>query len=127
MQFLKGAFPRQKTLDGVKIVVDCAHGAAYQVAPQVFAELGAEVIPLGVNPDGRNINEGGGALHPDRMVEEVRESGAALGIALDGDADRVIFCDEQGTYRSTATRSWRSWAPACSSAGRCPAAPWSRR
>jgi phosphoglucosamine mutase len=96
VQFLKNAFPRHKTLDGIKVVVDCAHGAAYQVAPQVFSELGAEVVALGISPDGRNINDGCGALHPERMAEEVRRSGAALGVALDGDADRVILCDGQG-------------------------------
>jgi phosphoglucosamine mutase len=96
VQFLKNAFPRLRTLDGVKIVVDCAHGAAYQVAPKVFAELGAEVIELGVKPNGRNINEGCGALHPEGMAEEVRRSHAALGVALDGDADRLILCDEKG-------------------------------
>src|SRR5687767_14328623 len=96
VQFLKHAFPRLRTLDGVKIVVDCAHGAAYQVAPKVFAELGADVIELGVKPNGRNINEGCGALHPEGLAEEVRRSGAALGVALDGDADRLILCDEAG-------------------------------
>jgi phosphoglucosamine mutase len=96
VQFLKAAFPRHKTLDGIKVVVDCAHGAAYQVAPQVFTELGAEVVALGISPDGRNINDGCGALHPERMAEEVRRTGAALGVALDGDADRLILCDGQG-------------------------------
>jgi phosphoglucosamine mutase len=96
VQFLKGAFPRQRTLDGIKVVVDCGHGAAYQVAPKVFTELGAEVVALGIHPDGRNINDGCGALHPGRMAEEVRRTGAALGIALDGDADRVMFCDGDG-------------------------------
>jgi phosphoglucosamine mutase len=96
VQFLKGAFPRQHTLDGVKVVVDCAHGAAYQVAPMVFAELGAQVIALGVDPDGRNINDGCGALHPERMSAEVRRTGATVGVALDGDADRLILCDETG-------------------------------
>jgi phosphoglucosamine mutase len=96
VQFLKNAFPRQRTLDGVRIVVDCAHGAAYEVAPMVFTELGAQVIALGVDPDGRNINEGCGALHPQAMAAEVRRVGAAAGIALDGDADRLILCDERG-------------------------------
>ncbi len=96
VQFLKGAFPRQKTLDGIKVVVDCAHGAGYLVAPQVFAELGAEVVSLGIQPDGRNINDSCGALHPERMAEEVRRQGAAIGIALDGDADRVMLCDREG-------------------------------
>ncbi len=92
--FIKNTFPRHLTLDGVKIVVDCAHGAAYRVAPAVFAELGANVIPLGVEPDGKNINEGAGALHPEKMCEAVKAHGAQLGVALDGDADRVIICEE---------------------------------
>ncbi|HVV48897.1 MAG TPA: phosphoglucosamine mutase [Polyangia bacterium] len=96
VQFLKQTFPKERTLDGIKIVVDCSNGAAYQVAPQVFAELGAEVIELNVWPDGRNINYDCGALHPEVMAEEVRQSGAALGVALDGDADRLILADEKG-------------------------------
>jgi phosphoglucosamine mutase len=96
LQFLKGVFPRHKRLDGIKIVVDCAHGAAYAVAPQVFGELGAEVVALGISPDGRNINDGCGALHPERMAAEVRRTGATLGVALDGDADRLILCDAEG-------------------------------
>jgi len=78
------------------VVVDCANGAAYHVAPQVFQELGADVSELNVWPDGRNINFNCGALHPEAMAEEVRLSGAKLGIALDGDADRVILADEKG-------------------------------
>ena len=96
VQFLKNAFPRQRTLDGVRVVVDCAHGAAYQVAPMVFTELGAEVIELGVKPNGRNINDGCGAMHPEQLAAEVRRTGAAVGVALDGDADRLILCDETG-------------------------------
>ena len=96
MQFLKQTFPKEHTLDGIKVVVDCSNGAAYQVAPQVFEELGAEVIELNVWPDGRNINYDCGALHPEAMAEEVRQSGAALGVALDGDADRLILADEKG-------------------------------
>jgi phosphoglucosamine mutase len=96
VQFLKYAFPKELTLDGVKVVVDCANGAAYHVAPQVFSELGADVEELSTWPDGRNINFKCGALHPETMAEEVRHSGAALGVALDGDADRVILADEQG-------------------------------
>jgi phosphoglucosamine mutase len=94
--FLKNTFPREKTLDGVKIVVDCAHGAAYKVAPAVFAELGAKVISIGDDPDGLNINDGVGALHPEKMCALVKEHGADLGVALDGDADRVIISDERG-------------------------------
>ena len=96
VQFLKNAFPKGRTLEGVKIVVDCANGAAYHVAPQVFEELGADVIALGVAPNGRNINDQCGAMHPARMAAEVVRSGAALGVALDGDADRVILVDEKG-------------------------------
>jgi phosphoglucosamine mutase len=96
VQFLKHAFPKELTLDGVKVVVDCANGAAYHVAPQVFRELGAVVDEINVWPDGRNINFGCGALHPETMAEEVRHSGAAIGVALDGDADRVILADEKG-------------------------------
>jgi phosphoglucosamine mutase len=96
VQFLKHAFPKERTLDGMKVVVDCANGAAYHVAPQVFQELGADVEELSVWPDGRNINYNCGALHPETMADEVRRSGAQLGIALDGDADRVILADEQG-------------------------------
>ncbi len=96
IQFLKDAFPHSLTLDGMRIVVDCANGAAYHIAPAVFAELGAEVIELGTEPDGININEGCGSLHPERMCELVRRIGADAGIALDGDADRIIMCDETG-------------------------------
>jgi phosphoglucosamine mutase len=94
--FLKALFPRDLTLDGVTIVVDCANGAAYHVAPAVFEELGAKVIPLHVEPDGRNINEKCGAMHPEGMAAVVRLHHADLGIALDGDADRVIVADENG-------------------------------
>jgi phosphoglucosamine mutase len=96
VQSLKHAFPRERTLDGIKIVVDCAHGAAYQVAPQVFEELGAEVVAIGVEPTGRNINDRCGATHPEGMAAEVLRQGAALGIALDGDADRIMLADEKG-------------------------------
>jgi phosphoglucosamine mutase len=94
--FLKATFPKDRTLDGVRIVVDCAHGAGYRVAPLVFAELGAHVTAVGVDPDGKNINEAVGALHPEKMCELVRHHRADIGIALDGDADRVIICDEKG-------------------------------
>ena len=94
--FLKNTFPKDLDLQGLRIVLDCAHGAGYKVAPAVLSELGAEVIPLGVKPDGTNINDGCGSLHPEVMAAKVREYRADLGIALDGDADRVIFVDEQG-------------------------------
>ncbi|WP_437293691.1 phosphoglucosamine mutase [Sorangium sp. So ce426] len=94
--FCKNTFPTALSLDGVKIVVDAAHGAAYRVAPSVFTELGANVTALGVKPNGRNINRETGALHPEHVKAEVLKRGAAIGIALDGDADRVIMVDERG-------------------------------
>ncbi len=94
--FLKSTFPKELDLSGLKIALDCANGAAYKVAPAVFEELGAEVIPLSVKPNGSNINAGCGSLHPEVVSEAVRSHGAHLGIALDGDADRVIFVDEYG-------------------------------
>jgi phosphoglucosamine mutase len=94
--FLKNAFPKALSLDGLKIVVDCAHGAGYRIAPLVLEELGAEVIPMGNNPDGRNINQKCGAMHPEIVAAAVRKHKAHAGIALDGDADRVIFADEKG-------------------------------
>jgi len=94
--FLKSIFPKDLTLDGLTVVVDCAHGAAYHVAPAVFEELGAKVITLGVKPDGKNINDGCGAVHPEGMARAIQKHRAHLGLALDGDADRVILADEQG-------------------------------
>jgi phosphoglucosamine mutase len=94
--FCKHAFPRELTLDGIKIVVDCAHGAAYRVAPQVFEELGADVVTIHDEPNGKNINDRAGALHPEAMCAKVVEVGAHLGVALDGDADRAVMCDERG-------------------------------
>jgi phosphoglucosamine mutase len=94
--FVKNTFPRDLTLDGVRVVVDAAHGAAYAVAPLVFSELGAKVHAIGVRPNGTNINRETGALHPDHARAEVVRRGAAIGIALDGDADRVIVIDEKG-------------------------------
>lgn len=96
IEFVKATFPKGLRLDGFKIVVDCAHGAAYRVAPSVFWELGAEVIPLGVLPDGSNINQKVGATAPQAMQEAVLAHKADLGIALDGDADRVVMADERG-------------------------------
>lgn len=94
--FLKNAFPKKYTLDDFHIVLDCAHGATYGVAPHVFEELGATVTTLGVNPDGKNINDGCGALHPGLMAEKVKSLGADIGLALDGDGDRLIVSDERG-------------------------------
>ncbi|MGC6415847.1 MAG: phosphoglucosamine mutase [Bradymonadia bacterium] len=94
--FAKSAFPRNLTLDGLKIVVDCANGAGYRVAPEVLNELGAEVVTIGASPNGLNINNGCGALHPEELAVVVREHGADAGLALDGDADRCILVDENG-------------------------------
>ncbi len=96
VQYLKNAFPRDRTLDGIRIAVDCANGAAYRVAPMVFEELGAEVVPLGREPDGRNINHQCGALFPENTAAAVRGARAEIGIALDGDADRVVLVDAAG-------------------------------
>ena len=95
-EFVKQTFPKGLTLDGLKIVVDCAHGAAYKVAPEVLWELGAETIPLAVAPDGFNINRKCGSTATDGMREQVVAHGAHFGLALDGDADRVIIADEKG-------------------------------
>jgi phosphoglucosamine mutase len=94
--FLKNSFPTEYDLSGVKIALDCAHGAAYKAAPMAFSELGAEVYSIGVQPNGININENFGALHPKAVSELTKRVKADIGIALDGDADRVILCDEQG-------------------------------
>jgi phosphoglucosamine mutase len=94
--FVKNTFPRELSLDGVSVVVDAAHGAAYKVAPLVFGELGATLTSIGVKPNGVNINKDAGALHPDHVRAEVVKRSAQIGIALDGDADRVIIVDEQG-------------------------------
>jgi len=94
--FAKNTFPRDLTLDGVRVVVDAAHGAAYKTAPSVFAELGASLWCIGVKPNGTNINRDAGALHPDNVRAEVVRRRAHIGIALDGDADRLIVVDEKG-------------------------------
>jgi len=94
--FVKGTFPRALRLDGLRVVVDGAHGAAYRVAPLVFSELGADVTAIGVKPNGRNINDRCGALHPEHLGAEVVKRKAHLGVALDGDADRLIVVDEHG-------------------------------
>lgn len=96
IEYVKQTFPRGLRLDGLKVVVDCAHGAAYKVAPQVLWELGAEVVSIGVDPDGFNINNGCGSTDTDAMCTQVVTHGADLGIALDGDADRVLVADENG-------------------------------
>ncbi len=96
IEAVKATFPRGLRLDGLRIVIDCAHGAAYRVAPKVLWELGAEIIPLGVEPDGFNINRDRGSLATEAMRAAVVEHGADLGIALDGDADRLVLADETG-------------------------------
>ncbi len=94
--YLKNTFPRDLTLEGMRIVIDCANGAGYRVGPTVLRELGAEVFEIGCEPNGRNINEECGSLHPERAAAKVRELRADVGIALDGDADRLIVLDERG-------------------------------
>ena len=96
IQYLKSTFPSGLTLEGLRIIVDCANGAGYRIAPMVFRELGATVITTCVSPNGLNINKSCGALHPECMAKLVKEHNADLGVALDGDADRVILCDEHG-------------------------------
>jgi phosphoglucosamine mutase len=96
IEFVKGSFPKGLRLEGLKIVIDCAHGAAYRVAPTVLWELGAEVIPLGVSPDGFNINKDCGTISTTAMRHAVTAHGAHLGIALDGDADRLLVANEHG-------------------------------
>jgi len=94
--YLKSTFPANLSLERLRIVVDCANGAAYRIAPLVFAELGAEVIPIGISPNGVNINDQCGSLYPEVVAAKVREARADIGISLDGDADRVIVVDEKG-------------------------------
>jgi phosphoglucosamine mutase len=96
VEFVKNTFPKGKTLDGLKIVVDCANGAAYGVSRNILWELGAEVIALSVKPDGFNINENCGSTHPQNLVENVLKEQADIGIALDGDADRLLIVDNLG-------------------------------
>ena len=96
VEIAKASFPRHLNLNGLRVVIDCANGAAYKVAPAVLYELGAEVLKVGVDPNGFNINTDCGSTHPESMVAAVREYRADIGIALDGDADRVAICDEKG-------------------------------
>lgn len=96
IEFCKSTFANNLTLKGLRIVVDAAHGAAYHIAPKVFHELGAEVISIGCSPDGLNINQGFGATHPQALVEAIRTQSADLGVALDGDADRLQLVDAHG-------------------------------
>jgi phosphoglucosamine mutase len=114
IEYVKASFPRGLRLDGLRIVVDCANGAAYKVAPTVLHELGADVVPLGVHPDGFNINARSGSTHPAPMQEAVRREKADLGIALDGDADRLVMADEAGELvngdqlMAVVARSWQA-------------------
>ena len=96
VEYVKTTFPRGLRLDGLKVVIDCAHGAAYRAAPETLWELGAEVIPIGVEPNGHNINDGVGSTRPQAAARAVRAQGADVGICLDGDADRVTVLDETG-------------------------------
>jgi phosphoglucosamine mutase len=96
MEFVKSTFSKGKTLDGIKIVIDCANGASYHIGSKIFWELGAEVIELSTEPDGFNINEDCGSNHPEKLIKAVIKNNASLGIALDGDADRVVLVDENG-------------------------------
>ena len=96
IEFCKSTFPGELDLRGMRIVVDCAHGAGYHIAPPVFHELGAEVIAIGAEPDGTNINAGFGAMHPARLQEAVLQHGADIGVALDGDGDRLVMVDREG-------------------------------
>jgi phosphoglucosamine mutase len=96
IEIVKATFPRALSLNGLRVVIDCAHGAAYRVAPTALYELGAEVKEIGVSPDGFNINDESGSTHPAAIVAAVKEYRADIGIALDGDADRLVICDERG-------------------------------
>src|ERR1700678_3211347 len=96
IEFAKRTLPRNLSLEGLRVVIDCAHGAGYRVAPDALWELGADVIPIGVEPDGFNINRECGSTAPDALCRKVREMRADIGIALDGDGDRVVIADEQG-------------------------------
>jgi phosphoglucosamine mutase len=113
IEFAKRTLPRNMSLEGLRIVVDCANGAAYKVAPEALWELGAEVIAIGVEPDGFNINKDVGSTHPEALAQKVRELRADVGIALDGDADRVLIVDEQGQavdgdqLMAVIARSWQ--------------------
>ncbi|MDO8420609.1 MAG: phosphoglucosamine mutase [Parvibaculum sp.] len=114
IEHVKHSFPRDQTLEGLRIVIDCANGAAYKVAPAVLYELGADVVTVGTEPNGFNINDDCGSTSPQRMCATVRERRADIGIALDGDADRLIICDENGTIidgdqiMALIARSWKT-------------------
>ncbi len=124
---VKATFPRELSLDGLRVVVDAAHGAAYKVAPLVFTELGAEVLALGVKPNGRNINKDCGALHPHTMRDHVLKQKAHIGIALDGDADRLIVVDEEGEVVDGDVIMALCATRMMTSAASCATARWSPR
>ena len=107
IEFCKSTFPNDLDLRGWKIVIDCAHGACYHVAPHVFHELGADIVPVGNRPDGLNINRGCGATHPQTLAAAVKEHHADLGVALDGDGDRLVMADAEAA--STTAISCCSW------------------
>ena len=113
IEFAKRTLPRALDLDGLRVVIDCANGAAYKVAPETLWELGAEVFPIGIEPDGFNINKDVGSTAPNAVINKVREMRADIGIALDGDADRVIIVDEKGQVvdgdqlMAVIAKSWR--------------------
>jgi len=96
IEFVKKSFPKNITLSGLKVVLDCSNGAAYKVAPRILTELGASIVTVGVSPNGKNINLNCGSQSPKKMISLVNEENADFGIALDGDADRIICCDEKG-------------------------------
>ncbi len=123
IEFCKSTFPNELDLRGMRIAIDCAHGAAYQIAPKVFHELGAEILPVGVEPNGLNINDGVGATRPEHLCQAVLAQKADLGIALDGDADRLIMVDHRGEIYDG---DKLLYVVACSPAGRG-AARWRGR
>jgi phosphoglucosamine mutase len=96
IEHAKSCFSNEFSLEGLKLVVDCANGASYRVGPMILEELGAEVIAMGIEPNGKNINDGVGALHPEACAAKVKEVGANLGLCFDGDADRLIVIDDSG-------------------------------
>ncbi|MEI9984025.1 MAG: hypothetical protein WDN69_12945 [Aliidongia sp.] len=131
IEFVKNSFPKGMRLDGIRIVVDCAHGAAYKVAPTVLYELGAEVIPLGVSPNGFNINRDSGAVATTEMQRAVVEHKAHLGLALDGDADRLMVADETGALldgdqlMALIATSWHRAGTLQGAPRSCPISGWS--
>jgi phosphoglucosamine mutase len=124
IEFLKSSFPKRQNLSGLRIVVDCAHGAAYKVAPKILWELEADVVSTGISPNGKNINNGCGATHPQHLCERVVSERADIGIALDGDADRLIVVDELG-HVIDGDQLLALLATRCGKRGRWRDRPWS--